>query len=657
MLKKIIGTLILFVSISLYTQSYKFGEISKKELEENFYPQDSGAAAVYLYKKRTTYMRLNVLETNCYTDVHERIKIYNKDGLDEANRIINYYNLNSRIEESVSAIKGATYYLENDQIKSIELSKTNIFKDKLNNYLNSIKIAFPKVKAGAIIEIKYRIRSQNISYIRPFEFQYAIPIKKIEYSFEAPEYFDYNKISKGYYAPPLQASKKVRDLLYNYDLNINYNINVFSFKDDNIPAIKNDELYTKNIDDYRGAIRFDLKLKSGKKIPGVLKKDYTTWNDIGTIISKSNNFSNQINKSSYYKKDLEILVSKAKTDEAKITAIFQFVKNRIKWNSYDDIYAEHGVKKAYKERVGNVADINFVLISMLRSAGLNANPILVSTKKNGYPIFPSRFSFNYVICKVDLEGKRILLDATDQYNSINLISSRILNWRGRVVEKDGSSYWEELTPDNYALESNTLFVKIDAKNTLVKGKIRTKYENLKALNFRKTKNHINNNMLISDYETKNNIEIESFSLQNQLAANLPIYSTIDLTGYNFIEKIKGKLYIEPLLFLKTKVNPFKADKRVYPVEFDAPWTKINRVSLEIPKGYTLEKMPSALKIALPNNLGFFTYEVTQFGNKIKVLSSLQINNTMISVDNYIFLKDFYNQLVQKESEKMILKKI
>lgn len=48
MLKKIIVTLILFVSISLYTQSYKFGEISKKELEENFYPQDSGAAAVYL---------------------------------------------------------------------------------------------------------------------------------------------------------------------------------------------------------------------------------------------------------------------------------------------------------------------------------------------------------------------------------------------------------------------------------------------------------------------------------------------------------------------------------------------------------------------------------------------------------------------------------
>lgn len=644
---------VLLNQISLYAQDYKFGKISKKELEENFYPKDSGAAAVYLYKKRTTYMRLKLLEINCYTDVHERIKIYNKEGLDEASRLINYYNVNSGNEESVSAIRGATYYLENDQIKSIKLSKKNIFKDKLNNYTNSIKIAFPKVKAGAIIEIKYRIRSQNLSYIRPFEFQYEIPIKKIEYSFEAPEYFDYNKISKGYYAPPLKESKKVRNLIYNID----YNINVFSFKDDNVPALKNNELYVKNIDDYRGAIRFDLKLKSDKKIPGVLKKDYTTWNDIGTIIGKSNKFNNQINKSSYYKKDLEILVSKAKTDETKITSIFQFVKKRIKWNKYDDIYIDNGVKTAYKERVGNVADINFVLISMLRSAGLNANPVLVSTKENGYPIFPSRYSFNYIICKVDLDGKRILLDATDQYNSINLLSSRILNWQGRVIEKDGSSYWEKLAPEKYAIESNNLFIKIDPKNTLVKGKIRTKYENLKALDFRKTKNHINNKILISNYEAKNNIEIKNFSIQNQLVADKPIYRTIDFTGNNFIEEIKDKLYIEPLLFLKKKVNPFKADERVYPVEFETLWTRINRISLEIPEGYKLEKIPSALKISLPDNLGFFKYEVNQFGNKIKVLSSLQMNSPMITVDNYIFLKDFYSQLVQKESEKIILKKI
>ena len=101
--------------------------------------------------------------------------------------------------------------------------------------------------------------------------------------------------------------------------------------------------------------------------------------------------------------------------------IFDFVKSKVKWNEYYGKYTSDGVKKAYKEQVGNVAEINLMLTSMLRYAGLNANPVLVSTRDNGIPLFPTREGYNYVISCVELPTGKVLLDATNKYGSPNIL--------------------------------------------------------------------------------------------------------------------------------------------------------------------------------------------------------------------------------------------
>jgi hypothetical protein len=65
--------------------------------------------------------------------------------------------------------------------------------------------------------------------------------------------------------------------------------------------------------------------------------------------------------------------------------------------------------KAYKDKTGNVAEINLMLTAMLRYAGLNANPVLVSTRSNGIAMFPNRTAFNYVIAAVENGGNYTLL--------------------------------------------------------------------------------------------------------------------------------------------------------------------------------------------------------------------------------------------------------
>jgi hypothetical protein len=65
--------------------------------------------------------------------------------------------------------------------------------------------------------------------------------------------------------------------------------------------------------------------------------------------------------------------------------------------------------------------------------------VLVSTRSNGISFFPNRSAFNYVIAAIEVADGLILLDATNQFSSPNILPLRVLNWEGRLIRKDGSS--------------------------------------------------------------------------------------------------------------------------------------------------------------------------------------------------------------------------
>lgn len=70
------------------------------------------------------------------------------------------------------------------------------------------------------------------------------------------------------------------------------------------------------------------------------------------------------------------------------------------WNGDYGKYTDQNISKAFKEGKGNVAEINLLLVALLKETGLQANPVLISTQSNGIPIFPTLEGFNYVIAGV-----------------------------------------------------------------------------------------------------------------------------------------------------------------------------------------------------------------------------------------------------------------
>ncbi|WP_282134190.1 DUF3857 domain-containing protein [Seonamhaeicola maritimus] len=662
--------LTLSLTVTTFSQNIKFGKVSKEELEETVNPLDSTANATYLYKYRKSYFEYEQEEGFVLkTDIHERIKIYNQEGFDYATKKISLYKSNGGNEEDVSNLKANTYNLVGGKVIDVKLNKSGIFESKDNKYSNEVKFTMPNIKPGCVIEYKYQITSPFWSNVDEFVFQHNIPIKKLEASFSTPEYFNFKVNTKGFLSVVPEVESKRGSIVFNnktrsgqYTVRTTYSSSEVEFTKqisrynlENVPALKN-EPYVNSINNYRSSIKYEL---SFTKFPQSTVKYYsTTWEDVVNNAYKSSSFGEELKKTTYFQKDIDALIGSVSDPVKRMGLIFDFVKSQVKWNGYYGYYSGDGVRKAYKDHVGSSGDINLMLTAMLRHAGLNANPVLVSTRTHGIPLFPTREGYNYVVTWVKLpDGSVALLDATDKYSVPNVLPYRALNWQGRIVAKNGGSGLIDLYPKTKSKNSMTMMVKIDEEGTL-EGSYRSIKTNHRALSFRNSYNEANKDDYLEKLENKyNGIEISDYEVKNDLDLSKPIQESYKFVKESQVDIIGDKMYFSPLFYLKTSENPFKLEKREFPVDFGYPSITSYRMIINIPEGYKIESVPESAAIGLPDNLGSFQYKVVGNGSTIQVSVASQVNQPIVSPIYYEALKKYFNTFIQKEAEQVVLTKV
>lgn len=420
-----------------------------------------------------------------------------------------------------------------------------------------------------------------------------------------------------------------------------------------VPALKS-EPYVNNIDNYRSSVKFEL---SYTKFPNAMIKYYsTTWEDVVKTIYESSNFGSELNKTGYFEKDLEALLVDISDPLEKISKIFSFVKSQVKWNGYYGKYTDNGVRQAYNERSGNVAEVNLMLTAMLRSIGLNANPVLVSTRDNGIPVFPTRDGYNYVIAGVEVHSEIVLLDATSFYSTLNILPLRVLNWEGRMIKKDGSSVLVNLYPKNAALESVYLNVELFDEGDM-SGELRNVKTGHDGMYYRTEYNGGNEDEFIEKLENKyGGMEISDFELTNSKDLTQPIRESFKFIQDSQVEIIGDRMYFSPLFFLSTKENPFKLEKREFPVDFGYPSENKYRIGITIPEGYVIETLPESAFLRLPDDLGSFMFNITTTANQIQLVVNSKIEESIISPVYYETLKEYFKLMIAKTNEKIVLTK-
>ena len=174
--------------VKVDAQNYKFGKVSIEEVKDNVYEKDTTASAVRLYKDRTTYIDYSQGEGwVVVTEVHERIRIINKDGLNYATKKISLYKSN-KSREQVSGIRGYTYNVVNDKLVKTKLKRGSIFKEDISKYKDLKSFTMPNASEGSIVEWEYKITSPFWK-IDDLEIQSYIPTVQYKAKVKILEYF------------------------------------------------------------------------------------------------------------------------------------------------------------------------------------------------------------------------------------------------------------------------------------------------------------------------------------------------------------------------------------------------------------------------------------------------------------------------------------
>ena len=643
-----------FASLFAHAQDFPFGSVSVNDITMKRYERDTGASAVVL--REFGYAFISEADYHLKFKYHVRIKILSKNGLDRGNIEVILRREGSERAERVEEIKASSFAFENGQVREERVDNKDIFTEDHNKYQQIKKFAIPNVRVGSVIEVAYTIDSPFIYNFRTWEFQSGIPKMESEYWASLPGVYLYNITLRGFLKLSKNESEIIKQCLgtatspLSGGFSADCSLMKFAMKD--IPAfIEEDYMTAKK--NFLSAIYFEL---SEVRYPdGRVDKVTKEWKDADAELRQDSKFGVQLRRGKDIGDEIESLVQNELDPLAKAKKVFNFIKARYAWNDTYGIVSELGIKKAFDEGTGNVADINLSLVAALRFAGLDAEPVILSTRRNGLvlELHPVLSDFNYVIAKVNIGDKVYLADATDKFYPFGMLPKRCINGKGRVMADKGS-YWIDLTPSDKGKIITALMVTL-ANDGIMRGTLTTTFMGYEAVTKREEILAFHSQ---DDYikELKSNlkaVEIKSYHIDNLGDLEKPVTRKLDVEIVAVDQPDVQSFLFNPFLLEKWDGNPFKSDERLYPVDFGVPLERTSVFTLDYPSDFRIENVPAPVGLALPNAGGRFLFDARNTGNKLSLTHSLSITKTVYSSAEYHYLKELFDRILQLQNGELI----
>ncbi|MEZ4947704.1 MAG: DUF3857 domain-containing protein [Cyclobacteriaceae bacterium] len=630
-------------------RDFPFGQIGYAELSQEIFDLDTNARAIVLNEFGWAYINPNDFKLNF--EYHVKIKILTKDGLDKGNFEIPLRKSDQSIESLID-IEAATYNLENNKIIESKLDRKGVFTENRSEYWDIKKFALPNVKVGSIIEIKYTLASSFIMNFRQWEFQSDIPKLTSEYWAKIPGNYLYNISLRGFLKLSKNESTLVKECLTMGSGKADCALNKYAMT--NIPAFIEEEYATAN-SNFIAAINFELT--EIRYFDGRVDKVTEEWKDVDDELKRDQKFGVQLKRGKDIADEIEKLIEPSDNNLMKANKVYDFIKSWYNWNGHFGKYSEFGIKKAFDAKTGNVGDINLSLIAALRFAGLEVNPVVLSTRANGIAthLHPVLSDFNYVVAKFDYEDQIYLLDATDDFMPFGLLPERCLNGKGRVLENK-NSYWINIEPTEKRKTLSVIKLKLSGDGYF-QGTIQNIYSGYEAATQRKV---ILAFSTVEEYfkDQANKwaqIKISSAEIENLDDLSKPLIEKLTVEIEAFAE-MSATLFFNPFITQKWKQNPFKSSERLYPIDFAYPLEWTLTFQLRLPDNVKLEEAPAPLALTLPERGGYYRYKTTQFENQISIQSSLAINRTLFRADEYPHLKELFSVVIQTQDTDLVFVK-
>ena len=628
----------------------KWGKPTQQELTMTEYATDPDADAVILYNKVETYYTIcsnGFLVTN---QVRCRIKVLKPDGKEWGNVSIGYWDheTNHEIREKVVGLKGISYNMENGTVVKAKLESSMIHEERLDKEQKQIKFSMPKVQVGTVMEYEYRIESEIFYDLRDWYAQSSIPVLYTEYSLSVPEWFKFsieesgvNRLDKEQGGGSINLGNEIIPT------------NDCTFIGQNLPALKDDD-FVWHAKDFGSKITHELR---GIYVPGQVLKNYTAnWEDIDKTLSDDTDFGGRLKKSSPLKEEIAASDIPSIADKkARALAVFQLLQKKVRWNG-EYAFEAKSASKLLKEGTGTNADINFLYINMLRDAGVEAMPVLLRKRSRGrLPLTHASIKYlsTFVVGIQDTDSTLCYIDASVEAPSLNILPPELLVERARVYSPKGQGFWVDLQKVANGKEKKVIQGKLDSQGLLT-GLCNNVYKDEEAAwvskKWREAKDSLS---MISSMKERDGIDITKYQRKSIADKTFTVRETIGFTKQ--FDTAGDQIYLNPLVLIPMKENPFKSEKRDLPVEFPYCQQETLNVMIELPAGYQVEDIPSPIALEFDGMTARVIYR--QQNNQLAVQYRMEVSKLFYYQNQYADLRSFFDKIVESCNQILTVKKL
>lgn len=643
----------------------KFGKISASDFAKKSYSIDEEAGAIVLFDKGTSRIEsTNDGGFKLEFKQHRRVHVLKTSGYEAANVSVELYR-SGNTEETLDKVRAVTYNLENGKIVESKLdTKSGIFKDNIDKNWVVRKFTLPNIKEGSIFEYEYTISSEFIANFQPWRFQGVYPVLWSEYEAYIPQFFDYVFLSSGYKTYHI---RKTESWQQTYQVNMATMAQRSQFlplpttlyyhrwvmKD--VPMLKL-EPYTTSLENHIAKIEFQL---SAIRFPNTTPIDRMgNWNKLADALLKDEDLGVPLGRNNNWLDDeMRLIVGDSKGDLEKARKIYAYLRDNYTCTHTRGLFLTTNLRNTLKNKKGNVADINLMLICMLRHQGISADPVIVGTRDNRatHSIYPILTQYNKVICLATIEGVTYYLDASRPRLGFGYLPLNCYNGHSRRIAPVSTAVY--LLPDSVKERKVTSVIMINNKERNgwdgAFSSLLGYYESLELRDEIKEKG-------MDEYANtiRKNYSPE-FDLKSPQIDSLDLLDKPAQLKYEFSlgHEKENIIYFTPMLSEAFKENPFKSAKRFYPVEMSNTIDETYILTLEIPEGYVVDELPKSMVLKLNDQEdGLYEYRISSSGGNVSLRSRLRIKRTLFAPEEYDLLREFFNMIVGKQAEQIVLKK-
>lgn len=650
----VLGSICLFAqTINVPKVNPKFGKPTKEEMEMTIYEPDTTAVAVCLYKETLIdyEFRESILKI-IYT--HKvRIKILKEEGISYANVTLPYFRHESNIYagESIEALEAASYNMEDDKVVRTKMKNDQVFDERLEEFYVLKKFTIPQARVGTVLEYKYRLVSDFYYNIRVWKAQELIPVRYAEYNVIIPEYFKFNVETRG--VERLMSEKKNHTL----DLHINGQFITCNgihttFRGENLAAFKSEPLCW-NMDDYCTQVSMDL---SRIEFPGLPYQDISeSWGKIDEMLLGSKNFGKHLHMENPLKVEMDRLnIERMESNEDKICAIFQLLKSKVRWNEQYSLWGRDE-SEILKEGTGSNADINFILMSMLRDANITAVPVVMSLRDRASlsQIHPDINNLSTFVVGVMKDSTFSYLDGSLCDGYLDVLPPVLMSNRARMLT-GVRAFWVNLQKMGFNSVRSNVYATLSQEGKL-EGTRTASYYGQYASNFKRQYREAKDSLdFVQGLENRYGIKYNSYATKGVREFSAKVSETSSFSKNT--EVSADYIYVNPLLFMHMPETPFKQSERRLPVEFDYSYDYHIRVSLMIPEGYSVDELPQSVSLVTEDKHMSLKYNVVHQGQQIGIKYEFKLDEVFYSVDKYQELKKFWEIMAEVNNSMLVLKK-